>query len=159
MVGAVQLIASTLLSMKAYDEAKGACSAALAMTDLLFGPEALDVGASLVNLATAQMHTNTPITDTEALYARALKLYESALESVDVDDESKTECHKAIGGIYGSMGNLYFLCGNDEKAKEAYKKVEQSYVRGVYTAVDAAAPLKNLAILEWKHGRISFVCT
>jgi tetratricopeptide (TPR) repeat protein len=154
MVGAVQLIAWTLLSKKAYSEAKGACAAALAMTEQILGPKALDVGASLVNLATAQMHTDTSMTETEALYHRALKIYQAALDSVDTDEKSLIESRLAIGGIYSSLGNLYFLSGSDEKAKEAYMKVEQYYIRGFYTDIDAAAPMKNLAMLEWKYGRL-----
>jgi tetratricopeptide (TPR) repeat protein len=162
MVGAVQLIAWTLLSMKAYDEAKGACAAALAMTEQLFGPAAIDVGASIVNLATAQMHTGSPLVETEALYSRALKIYQAALDSVDTDEKLMPDCRLAVAGIYSSLGNLYFLSGSEEKAKEAYMKVEQYYLRGFYTDIDAAAPMKNLAMLEWKQGTrecISFLAS
>lgn len=152
LVGAVQLVAWSLLSSRKYEEAKGACSAALAMTEKLTGPMSIDVGASLLNLAIANMHTGDLGPRTEALFHRSLKIYQHSMDKISTDENTMKKCRYAIGALYSSRGNLYYLRGDMENAEKSFLKVEQLYMRGVYNDIDAAAPLKNLGMIYWKRG-------
>lgn len=112
MVGAVQLIAWTMLSGKEYDEAIGACQTALGMTERLLGPNSTDVAASMVNLATAYINTGHGGIASELLLMKALKIYQSHQDPNDYDADGPNIATK-MAGVYLTMGNMYYQEGEN----------------------------------------------
>lgn len=151
--GAMQLVAWTLLSNKEYQDAKRACTLALSITEKLLGSHAPDTAASLINLASANLGIGNLGADTEAYYKRALNIYEKLIEQTD-NQEAEMEFQEAIGGIHSSLGHLYNLRGNEDKALEEYKIVEFMYSTGDFCTGTAVPALKNLGLILWKKDDI-----
>ena len=110
MVGAMQLIAWTMLSGKDYEEAISACSTALGMTERLLGPNSTDVAASMVNLATAYINRGHGGIPSELLLKKALHIYQSHQDLNDYDAEGSNIVTK-IASVYLTTGNMYYQEG------------------------------------------------
>lgn len=110
MVGAVQMIAWTMLSNRDFDDAKAACATALGMTEKLLGPNSTDVAASMVNLATAYINTGDSSATPEILLKKALEVFLTHQDPRDYDVDSDDIATK-IANVYLTLGNLYYLQG------------------------------------------------
>ena len=148
-VGAMQLMGWTLLCKREYEEAKSVCATALGMTERLYGSHAVPTAAMMVNLATAYMNTGDLKLGPENLLKRAIIIFEDFKKS---DKSLKEEdMNYKIGSAHLTLGNLYYLCGDENEAEGEYSKVEQMFNDGTFDCPEAASGLKNLAVIHWRR--------
>ena len=152
LVGSLNLVAWTLLSQNKYEEAKNACAAALALTGQLHGPDSTSTAAMMVNLATAYINTGDLDAHPEALIKRAIDIFEQVKRTEKRSNDD--DINYKIGISYLTLGNIYYLRGNDSAAEVPYKRVEQVFNLGEFDVPEAASGLKNLAMIHWRHGEI-----
>ena len=161
-VSATQLISWAQLAEKDYEGALGSCSMALAMTERLMGENATDVAGCCYNLGTAYLNTYQPDVKTEALFKRALEIYQN--DANQCGDKNKwknfiTNCHESLGHVYVLRGrvdmaeNEWKLVLEEYRKNQMIKKEEDKLSPSV--AVSSIKNLGDLYMFEWNDEQLA----
>jgi len=120
-----------------YEEAESLHNRALAIREIILGPDHLDLAVSLNSLA--NLHTaQGRYAEAESLHKRALAIKEKALGPV----------HPEVASSLNNLANLYLEQGNYREAEPLYKRALAMREKALGPDhLDVAANLVNLAII------------
>lgn len=142
MLAAAMMAGWTLLSDERYKDAIIGCSTALGMAEKMLGPNSPDVATCLFNLGTAYYNTGDIGPRPEAIFLRAIKIYEDA------------GLFQNTGKVLSSLGNLYFQRNEYEKAEHTYLRVSELNLEGKFHGSEVTPSLKNLGGIYWRQGKL-----
>lgn len=133
-------------------------------------PNNTDVAACMTNLAVSHINTGDTGPAPEALLKKALEVYEqqeielNELEDEDVQDDQgikggasllskQLDACEPLCNVHTILGHMYYMRGDEEKAIENYRAVEDIYKLGMVKDDSRCAPaMGNLALIMWKRG-------
>jgi tetratricopeptide (TPR) repeat protein len=144
LLAVADMVSWSLLNEGKYKEAITACSTALGITERMLGPESPEMGTCMFNLATAYLNLGDIGPRSEALFQNALRIFEN---------HEPRPYHK-IGNVLSSLGTLHFERAEYDRAEKYFIAVKNLYDRQLFTTVEVAPALKNLAGMYWRQGRL-----